>query len=299
MNRPHDRPAHSLPLAPLVFAVNDDFALPLATALQSLADCAPELMDRIDIRVLHDDLSTAAQDGLRRHADRLGTRLAFHRVEQPELAYNLEFGGTHAHYLRLQIAHTLREESRVLYCDADVLFLASPEPLLRTGTGGLPVAAVRDPTNPRYRGGQAMPGWEQLGVDGDEEYFNSGVMLFDLEVCAREQLFERAYAFIHEHPDSLRFWDQDALNWAARHRWTPLERHWNTFPLSALFQTEWMFYTADDVVPRATLIAEEPRARILHYVSPAKPWKPGFPPGWADDLYRSVLRRTLPVEAAG
>jgi lipopolysaccharide biosynthesis glycosyltransferase len=57
-------------------------------------------------------------------------------------------------------------------------------------------------------------------------YFNSGVLLIDLDTWRRENVSERVIAFAVEHPD-LPMMDQDALNGALRGQWLVLDESWN------------------------------------------------------------------------
>jgi lipopolysaccharide biosynthesis glycosyltransferase len=281
----------------IVFAINDAYCLPLLVALRSIAVSNPALVPRLQVVVLHESLADDTRHRIRRAADRLGMRVEIRRVDLPAIGYQLAYGGSRGHYLRLTMGRVLSDHGRILYLDADIIVRGDIEPLLRTDLQGRPIAAVRDATNPVYAGGIALPGWQDLGIPADREYFNSGVLVIDLNRCRQEEIFERCFAFIERHPEHLRLWDQDALNRVLEDRWVRLDRLWNTFPLSSLLQTEWMRYNSDEILPLSTLFADEPRARILHYVSPAKPWLGLMPPGWATDLYRDHQRASGAIDA--
>jgi UDP-D-galactose:(glucosyl)LPS alpha-1,3-D-galactosyltransferase len=197
-----------------------------------------------------------------------------------------------AAYYRLLLGDALPEYSSCLYLDCDILVRGSITDLLERQLTQ-PIAAVRDPQNPRLAGGEALPGWEQLGLLGNREYFNSGVMLFDLDACRSSGLFERAWWFLDRFPGHVRYWDQDALNWAAEDHWQRLDRTWNTFPMSAIMQTPGPHSLFEDIMPLATLLADEAAARILHYTGPVKPWHPTFPVGRARSEYHAAMLNTI------
>jgi acyl carrier protein len=94
----------------------------------------------------------------------------------------------------------------------------------------------------------------------------------------------------------LRLWDQDALNIAADDNWLRLPRAWNAPPFSALVRTPWIRYTAEDLVPLSRLITEEADAAIVHYISPAKPWRGLLPSGASNDLYKDYLALVFEAE---
>jgi lipopolysaccharide biosynthesis glycosyltransferase len=284
--------------ATVVFCVNSDYLLPLTVAWQSLHDSNSAIVADLPIVVLADGIGPDQLDRLRRHADRLGLNVDVRPVELPDLPYNLAYGGTRANYGRLAIGAMFAGHSRVLYLDADLLILDDLRPLLDTDLRARPFGAVRDPVNPTYELGRALPGWQAFGIPGDREYFNSGVLLFDLQACAEADLFGRALHAVAEYPDRLRMWDQDALNLVAEDRWLRLPARWNTVPFSALRRTPWIRYRAQRLVPVDDLVAAERDAAVMHYVSPSKPWRGLLPNGPANDLYQRYLAAVSAAEPA-
>lgn len=275
--------------ARVVFAVDESFCLPLTVVWQSLSATNPHLSDRLRVDVLYEDLSAAAADRLRRHADRLRLCVTLRPVELEPIRYPTAFGGAKANYLRLVIPEIYRDCDKVLYLDADVVIRGDLSGLLSVDLGAAAIGAVRDPINPLVGRGRALPGWSRLGIPAEREYFNSGVLLIAPQACREQRLFERALEFIGAHPEHIRLWDQDALNWAAQDRWRRLDPRWNAFPVSALVRTPWVRYDTADLTPLERLVELESEAAVLHYASPAKPWKGLLPDGPPAALYRDLL----------
>lgn len=273
----------------VVFAVNDAYCLPLVVAWQSFCESNPKRSRELGINVLFESLSPESKDLLRRNADRLGLDVTLRAVDLGSARFPVAFGGDKANYLRLLIPEVLAHCPRVLYLDADLVIRGGIDDLLLMDLGGHPVGAVRDPVNPAYRYGRALPGWSALGLPGDREYFNTGVLLIDVAACLDRRLFRNALRFAGEHPQHIRLWDQDALNWAVADDWQRLPLTCNVFPLSALAETPWIRYSAEELVPLADLVALEEHASILHFATPAKPWKGLLPSGPADSLYQRHL----------
>ncbi|MFD6530893.1 glycosyltransferase family 8 protein [Streptomyces sp. NPDC060184] len=277
------------PVRRLVFAVDESYCLPLTVAWLSLRRTNPELADRLRIDVLYEELSDTAADRLRRHADLLRLQVTLRPVSLEPIRYPTGFGGANANYLRLVIPEIYRDCDKLLYLDSDLVIRGDLEGLLGTDLGGAPIGAVRDPLNPLVGRGRALPGWSKLGIPAEREYFNSGVLMIDPLACRSERLFERALAFIASHPEHIRLWDQDALNWAAEDRWHRLNPRWNVFPVSALLRTPWVRYTTEDVTPLDALDRLEEEAAVLHFASPAKPWKGLLPECPSAVLYEKLL----------
>ena len=279
-------------LPPIVFGVDDRFCEPLLVVLCSIAETHPDCLDDLAVHVLHTDLSAGNQTRLLQQADAFGLALRTTEVRVAPGRYPLTGRATEAMYLRLEIARYV-DADRALYLDADTLVTGDLRPLLRKPMGGRPIGAVRDPQNPIIGHGIGLPGWAELGLPPEREYFNSGVLLLDLAECRRCGLFERCAAFLAEHPRHLKFWDQDALNYAADDHWLRLERRWNTFPMSAILRLPGDQYRAEHIFPVARLIADEPGAHILHFAGVGKPWLGRLPDGDINQRYAAVRDRAL------
>jgi lipopolysaccharide biosynthesis glycosyltransferase len=173
-------------------------------------------------------------------------------------------------YARLA-APELLDEPRVVYLDTDTLVKADLGELYDWDLRGRPMAAVRDmialrlsvksPKERRYFEGK---------VNGRslDSYFNSGVLVMDLEQFRRRKLGERAIQIIFENPD-LRFPDQDALNLALDGDVLLLPERWNAMTCEKLTP-------AHPGMP--SLLRERIRTAlddpaILHYAT-HKPWSP-------------------------
>ncbi len=284
-------------LATIVTGVDDGYVTPLRVLIESLASSHGTAVTRLEMVVLHASLAPEKRDQLTMDAARVGLSLEFRAVRPTEHAFPVSGWVSDAVYLRLAMGEALPEKSRALYLDSDTIVRRDLRPLLARRLNGAPLAAVRDPQNPVLKLGIALPGWKELGLPGDREYFNSGVMLMDLDACRRCQIFERARDFLVDHPGSVRFWDQDALNWSVGESWQRLEREWNTFALTPLIERGDFVHYAESVMPLAELVADEATAAVLHFAGPDKPWRASYPPGPVLDLYRRY-QRTITERAA-
>jgi lipopolysaccharide biosynthesis glycosyltransferase len=182
----------------------------------------------------------------------------------------------------------ITDHQRVLYLDSDMLVLGEIERLLRADLSGLPIGAVQDSQHPVVGKGISLPGWRDLGIDEGRPYFNSGVLLMDLEHEDQSEIVAKALDVLQYKPEAIMFWDQDALNYAVDGRWKQLDARWNTLAISPLVGLPGFLHDAgEETFPLPTLIAREPRARILHFAGPAKPWTADYPDGPMKDLYRT------------
>ncbi|WP_103349976.1 glycosyltransferase family 8 protein [Amycolatopsis sp. CA-128772] len=279
-----------VPLPTIVCAVDDNFELPARVALHSLAAAHEDCLGDLRVVLLYDTLSADARTRIRTHGDRLGLKLEL--VESPPVDPRLPVlrRYTAAIYLRLNVHHVLADESRVLYLDSDLVVLQDLRELLTLPMDGHAIGAVRDSARPTMSRGGALPSWGEREFPADREYFNSGVLLLDLDACRSTGVLDRASDILLRQPDMARFPDQDALNWAAADHWLRLDRKWNTFAMSIMAARSDYVHVAEDLAGLDSLVRAERTASILHFSGRDKPWQDTCPPSWSRDRYREFLR---------
>jgi lipopolysaccharide biosynthesis glycosyltransferase len=239
----------------IVFAVDETYAMPLATAIRSLVE-ADEKLAQIDIYVLSNGVSGPTRQ---RIADSFaGFQIRLHWLPIDLAAFS-EFGTLHyatkMTFARLKIPELLPVRfRRALYIDADVLILHEIADLLLTDLQGAALGAVADAME-----GDAKSGSKRLhGVPPVKRYFNAGVLLIDLEQWKETCVSERAFRFLEQNPGTP-YADQDALNAACDGVWTMLDERWN-------------FQLSQDVLVGSADPSSRPS--ILHFVTSDKPWHP-------------------------
>lgn len=169
------------------------------------------------------------------------------------------------------------EWSRVLYLDVDTIATGSVALLWRADLEGAAIGGVPD----CYVKPAAFA--ERWGLPGDPIYFNSGVLLIDLDAVRQDGLFAKAIEFVAANINDVRFTDQDALNFACWGKWKRLESRWNAQRHMAIPAL------VEETDPDLRLNGQTPT--IIHYTSAEKPWlREGYHPwAWA---YWGNLRRT-------
>jgi len=155
---------------------------------------------------------------------------------------------------------------RVLYVDCDVLCVGSLRPVARFDLNGSILGAVQDEFTPKLSSNGGIPGAD---VSEDAAYFNSGVLLIDIEQWDALDVEGRALSYLKSVRGRQRFYDQDALNIACDGRWLPLDRSLNTM-------------VTDPFESHLEIALES--TRLVHFVGPHKPW---------DSSYFSGNRRTM------
>lgn len=160
-------------------------------------------------------------------------------------------------YTRLWVAHFFPAEvDRVLYLDADLVVLGSIAPLWNFDLAGALMGAVDIPGSQR--------GVSLLGMQAEDGYFNSGVLLIDLAQWRATRAQEEVLAYIRESPKLIDY-DQDALNACFHHRTRRLDFRWNVIR---------PFFQEPPTLPleRSELAKICREAHIIHFNGGLKPW---------------------------
>jgi len=163
-------------------------------------------------------------------------------------SFHVHANFSRACYLRLFFDEILADFDRIAYIDSDVSPLTDISPMMQMKPKAAPVIAAYD--MPILESGNYM---DRIPLSPGSAYFNSGVMVFDMNASRSEGIFADALRFALEHPKLCTFVDQDALNVAIDGRWQVLDWRWNalTFMLDHL-----------------------PSRPFIRHITGEKPWTP-------------------------
>jgi lipopolysaccharide biosynthesis glycosyltransferase len=158
-----------------------------------------------------------------------------------------------AYFYRLVAPRILDPKiNKILYLDSDLIVRRSLADLWNTTLNNYALAAVQDvkwdPFNEEFSRLFSI----ELALN--TKYFNSGVMLINLEYWRQNDVAERTIAFVKNHPEKIKLPDQDALNAVLAGQWLNLPAVWNAQHqhISGLSSVE--------------------DAAIVHYCGDIKPW---------------------------
>lgn len=169
-------------------------------------------------------------------------------------------------YYRL-LAGSLLPKSlqRILYLDPDILVINPLRPLWETPLDHHLFAAAAHTGKT-----ELANNINRLRLGTRHDYYNSGVLLINLEACRREITPASIFRYVEEHGKEMLLPDQDILNALYGERILPLEdalwnydaRNYNTYRLASAGE-----YNLDWVMRHTA---------ILHFCGKAKPWKAGY-----------------------
>jgi lipopolysaccharide biosynthesis glycosyltransferase len=137
------------------------------------------------------------------------------------------------------------------------------------------------------------------------KYFNTGVLVINLEKWRTDKIAEETIQFLENNPQHILFADQDALNVVlAGKKWGELDPRWNQ--VHSIYQySSWQDSPFEEEVFHNVL--NDPY--VIHFTTPPKPWQNGCHhpkkdlffqyldqtawSGWRNTIWRRIWRRFM------
>jgi lipopolysaccharide biosynthesis glycosyltransferase len=169
-----------------------------------------------------------------------------------------------ATWYRVFLPELLPGRDRVLYLDADLIVIDHLGALFEDpGLEGHSIGAV---TNVFQHNDASRPA--DLGLSGDDVYFNAGVLLMNLAAMREDRSSRELIAYARENAELISFRDQDALNVVLGERRLELHPRWNCM------NSFYVLDNATDVFGAEVLEQAKADPAIRHFEGPSvnKPW---------------------------
>lgn len=228
----------------VVCACDDNYAMPLTVMLYSAAKNL-DAGSRLSVYFIDGGLTESSWTAIKETlvdlpVDVYSVQPDYSLVEHLHTSHHV----TPAAYLRLLTAEILPAHvEKAIYLDSDLLVcddlttlwqmpledhycLASPDiacPFVDARTGCRNFRRA----NPYLATFEPIPNFRELGIDGSAEYFNSGVMVLNLDLWRKDQVAARMLQCLEDNREHIWCWDQYALNVVFHGRWGRLPVRWN------------------------------------------------------------------------
>lgn len=220
--------------------------------------------ENIHFHILVDTIKLPNEKTLKGIADKYSQLITFHKVDHRKLENCPIRKNDHvsiAAYYRILIPMIIPNSvDKVLYLDCDMVVLSDLDDLWNTDIKDKAVGVVPDMFS------QDIRVYNRLDYEMHLGYFNSGVLLMNLNYWRTNNLSIRILDYIDKNPDKLMCWDQDALNYVLRDTKVNL-------PLR--FNVQDGFYWKDPFVAKKyweDMYEAAKNPVILHYTGIIKPW---------------------------
>jgi lipopolysaccharide biosynthesis glycosyltransferase len=254
----------------ILYASNDGYAPHLAASMYSLLENNRQL-PHLTIHILSVKMSRECQKKLEKVAAGFGR--SFDVIEMGDLferfPYEVDTRGFDISAMaRIFAPDVLCEEvGRCLYLDCDTIVTGSIKELYEVSLGECLAAMVMEPTV--Y---QSMK--ETIGMGQHDAYFNSGVILMDLEGWRRQQTVKKMLDFYGEHSGSLFACDQDTINGVLKGKIKPLSPRYNFFTNYRYFHYKTLVSQcrAYEQTGKEDFCQAKKKPVIIHYLGDERPW---------------------------
>ncbi|MDJ0616198.1 MAG: glycosyltransferase family 8 protein [Calothrix sp. MO_192.B10] len=237
--------AHSIKRMEVLFCFDINYEQHFGSAMTSLILNNKNKIKRIHIII--DRASLKLRHKLDIISNKYQLEFCIYEIDVEQF-YNLKLSAhaSAANYFRLLAADVLPQSlDKILYLDSDLIVNGSLDELFDLDISNYPLAAS---------GSKVITTKKRLQMQGDY-YFNSGVMLINLDYWRQNNLGFKALDFIRNNPNMILLWDQDALNKVIDGNFLPLNSKWNSLL---------------DLDKNQSQVKEE--SVIIHFVGSLKPW---------------------------
>lgn len=176
--------------------------------------------------------------------------------------------GSVAAYYRLFITELLPNSiDRVIYLDCDLVVNADLSKLWEADFNDAYILAVQDMWVPYVSSIKGVP-YQKLGISAGSKYFNSGVMVIDLQKWRADDMTTKAIEYLKTYQHDIRAHDQDVLNGLFADRWGELDPSWNLTPAIIDLFSSWQESPFSEAEYHQLIDCPS----IIHFATNRKPW---------------------------
>lgn len=242
----------------IVLAADDNYAMPCGVCITSIL--TNNKSEDIKIAILTTGLNDDNINRFKQTASRFNRGIEIKIIED-SIFQGLQVSDRFPQsiYFRFLIPILFPQEKIALYLDCDIVVNGDIKPLFNVDLASYACACVGDQCGDDIRLKNSVP--------GVKVYFNSGVMLLNLEYWRKHNISKKCIEYISNHGDLI-YPDQEALNNVLIEQVKIIGYEWNFQELLYLCAKE-LFLSRDkwQTVEQAKL-----NPVIIHYTRHLKPW---------------------------
>lgn len=218
----------------ILYQFNEKYAPYACVSITSLFENNSKA-DSITVYILGEGLSEDSKDRLRGLGDKYTRTIIF--KETSDIIYTMKqwgipsYRGSYAANLRLFLPLFLENDvERILYIDSDTIIASSLDELYGIEMKECALGMAIDSLGYRYK--------QTIGFHKDEQYYNSGVILFDLNNWRKNEWTERIIQHIKDGNVNYSSPDQDLLNVVCKGNIKCIDLKYNMQPVHLVFRTK-------------------------------------------------------------
>lgn len=243
----------------IALAANDSYIEHLAVTLVSIL-INSNVNDRFKFYILSNDISEESKKKLKSLKKIKNFEIDFLIIkENAFINLPTKYHYTKQIYYRLCMPELIKED-RVLYLDSDIIVRKSLKDFYETDLKDNVVAVIED----LLIGNEGDKDNIHRKIVKSQNYFNSGVMLWDLKKAKEQNIADRCVRYIQENAELLAYFDQDALNYILDGMCLFKDKKYN-FQYNRHFKNIKILYNN-----------LKKKIIIIHFVTSIKPWNVGL-----------------------
>lgn len=255
----------------IVYACDDKYAMLAGVSIESLYASNKDI-DELNVYILVNQLSKENKSRLCCISNTYHREIIFVEFIEHELCGTLNIDAQFwsvAAFARLFTPLLLPKLHKILYLDCDIMVLHSLKELLQLDLNSSPCAAVSEPFSVLHR--------RNIGMSSDDVYYNSGIMLIDLDIWRKEDILKDFLACIERHNGRVPYVDQGVINEVFRGRIATLPAKYNvsTIYFDFSYEEAERYRAAKNEYPKSEVEAAKKSPAIVHFNSSfltPRPW---------------------------
>ncbi len=258
----------------IVFGADNGYAMPLAVAMSSVL-INIDSHTKATIFILDGGISAANKKRILRvfhtHAAKRTHTLQWLIPNMETLRQLPTAGRPPAIYMPLFLADYLPKDcKKAIFLDCDLITERDLSAILEYDMSHHVVGAVQDYLIQTLSDKEGIYDYGAYGGKADSPYFNSGVLLINLEQWRKQNITKKAAEYLNSRKQIIHY-DQEALNAVLIGKWKRLDPRWNQ--QGSIF---WPQVLKESEFSRELLELYEELVHIpyiIHFLSPSKPWE--------------------------
>lgn len=253
----------------IIFSSDNNYAQHLGVCLCSIFENKKNGY-LIDVYVIDGDISEFNKNKLRVLEVKYSFKIKYIKINKEDfLNFPTSEHVSIAAYFRILIPNLLPNLKKILYLDCDIVVMGDLFDLYNIKIDDFCISAVEDVDQNSLFVKNVK---NNLGIKEDENYFNSGVLLINLEKWRENNITQKGITFIKNNPEKIIIYDQDALNYFL---------HNDCLFIGPIYNTQ---------LKEFTIIKKDPV--ILHLTSSNKPWNYNYINKYGKRIYFNYLKKT-------
>ena len=254
----------------LVCAADDNYAMPLAVTVRSVLENLRNTC-KVALFIIDGGIS---QLNKRKIIKSLGSKRVDIDIKWVQIdgsiLEEMKISGhiTIAAYYRLLIPQIVPKQfKKAIYLDSDLIVNRDLEQLWKLEIGENYLLAAQDTGAPYVSSSKGLRNYRELGIPPDFKYFNSGVLVINLEKWRTDSITLKVIEYLEQNKEQVRWWDQDGLNAVLAGKWGEIDPRWNQTPFIYEYSS-WKDSPFEEQVYKDVI----DKPYIIHFANKMKPW---------------------------